>query len=77
MSSCSIVSHSAAKNGCYVPYIADGDAALDASAYIKLYSIVVDLDTATDIIFAHRLGCQAKLGIKLCEEALSDARKVL
>jgi len=54
-----------------------GDAALAASAYdraIELYSAVIDLDSATDAIFANR--CKAKLESKLWEEALIDATKV-
>ena len=59
-------------------YVAGGDAALAACAYdraVKLYSVAIDLDPATDMIFAHR--CQAKLGMMLWEEALDGAQKVL
>jgi len=58
-------------------YVAGGDAALASCAYdraVKLYSVAIDLNPATDMIFAHR--CQAKLGMMLWEEALDDAQKV-
>ena len=54
-----------------------GDTALAAGAYdraIELYSAAIDLDSATDTIFANR--CKAKLESKLWEEALIDATKV-
>ncbi|OJA18939.1 hypothetical protein AZE42_10948 [Rhizopogon vesiculosus] len=57
---------------------ASGDAALAASEYdraIELYSAAIDLDSATDTIFANR--CKAKLAKVLWEEALVDAQKVL
>jgi len=41
---------------------------------LELYSAAIDLDPATDSIFAHR--CRAKLGKMLWEEALGDAKKV-
>ena len=62
---------------CYELYVAGGDAALAGCAYdraIKLYSVAIGLDPATDMIFAHR--CQAKLGMMLWEDALDDAQKV-
>ncbi|KAJ8594795.1 hypothetical protein M405DRAFT_440618, partial [Rhizopogon salebrosus TDB-379] len=42
---------------------------------IELYSEAIDLDSATDAIFAKR--CKAKLEKMLCEEALLDAQKVI
>jgi hypothetical protein len=54
-----------------------GDAALAASEYdkaIELYSAAIDLNYATDIIFANR--CKANLEKILWEEALVDAQKV-
>jgi len=65
------------KKECYALYIANGDAVLAESAYdmaIELYSAAIDLDPATDSIFAHL--CRAKLGKMLWEEALGDAKKV-
>jgi hypothetical protein len=57
--------------------VASGDVALTASNFdrsIELYSAVIDLDYATDTIFAKR--CKAKLGKMLWGEALLDAQKV-
>jgi hypothetical protein len=54
-----------------------GDAALAASNYdmaIELYSAAIDLDSATDAIFAKR--SKAKLEKMLWEEALLDAQRV-
>ena len=73
-----IVFHSVSKNEWHALYVTGGDAALAASAYdraIKLYSVAIDLDPTTDMIFAHR--CRAKLRMMLWEQALDDARKVL
>ena len=73
-----IVFHSVSKNEWRALYVTGGDAALEASAYdraIKLYSVAIDLDPTTDMIFGHR--CEAKLGMMLWEQALDDARKVL
>jgi len=41
---------------------------------LELYSAVIDLNPATDSIFAHH--CWAELGKMLWEEALGDAKKV-
>ena len=73
-----IVFHSVSKNEWHALYVTGGDAALKARAYdraIKLYTVAIDLDPTTDMIFGHR--CEAKLGIMLWEQALDDARKVL
>jgi tetratricopeptide (TPR) repeat protein len=80
------VFYSAFKKECKALYVASGvtdlgasgDAALAANEYdraIELYSAVIDLDSATDMIFANR--CNAKLAKMLWEEALVDAQKVL
>jgi len=56
------------KKECNALYVANGDAALAESAYdmvIELYPAVIDLNPATDSIFAHR--CRAKLGKMLWE----------
>jgi hypothetical protein len=79
------VFHSAFKKECGALYVADGvadlamsgDAALAASEYdkaIELYSAAIDLDYATDIIFANR--CKANLEKMFWEEALVDVQKV-
>lgn len=55
----------------------NGDAALAASKYdkaIDLYSVAVDLNCASDVVFANR--SKAKLGKMLWEDALLDAQKV-
>jgi hypothetical protein len=55
----------------------NGDAALSSKDYdkaIKLYPAVIDLECASDTIFASR--CTAKLGKLLWEDALLDAQKV-
>ncbi|KAG1793190.1 uncharacterized protein HD556DRAFT_1527681 [Suillus plorans] len=61
---------------CSAPFLIGGDAALAASDFdraIDLYSAVIDLDSASDVVFAK---CsQAKLGNRLWEEALLDAQK--
>lgn len=65
-----------AANG-YPDLVASGDVALAAGNFdksIELYSAAIDLDCATDTIFAKR--CQAELGRMLWKEALFDARKV-
>jgi len=77
--------HAAFKQECRAVYaangdpdlVASGDVALAASNFdksIELYSAAIDLDCATDTIFAKR--CQAELGRMLWKEALLDARKV-
>ncbi|KAG1785781.1 uncharacterized protein HD556DRAFT_1456313 [Suillus plorans] len=56
---------------------ANGEAAFAASDYdkaIDLYSMAIDLDYASDILFASR--SEAKLSKMLWEDALLDARKV-
>lgn len=56
---------------------ASGDAALAVSDYnkaIELYSAAIDLDSATDKIFAKR--SEAKMGKMLWEDALLDAQQV-
>jgi hypothetical protein len=58
-------------------YAGDGDKAFSAGDYdraIDLYSAVIDLDAATDIIFASR--CKARLKKLDWKEALLDAQKV-
>jgi hypothetical protein len=58
-------------------YAKEGDEALSAKdndKAIDLYSAVIDLDCATDIIFANR--CRAKLNKEDWKEALLDANKV-
>ncbi|KAG2339147.1 hypothetical protein BDR05DRAFT_631425 [Suillus weaverae] len=57
---------------------ASGDAALAASDYdkaIELYSAAIDLDSASDMIFAMR--SKAKLAKTLWADALLDAQKVI
>jgi hypothetical protein len=57
-------------------YVTRGDA-LAASNYdmaIELYSVAIDLDSASDTIFAKR--SKAKLDKELWKEALLDAQKV-
>ena len=66
------------KRECTTLCVAGGDTALTASAYdraIQLYSIVIVLDSKSDIICVKR--CKAKLGKMLWEEALEDVQKVL
>jgi hypothetical protein len=56
---------------------AGGDTALDKKDYdqaIELYSAVIELDSATDTIFANR--SKARLLKMLWEDALLDAEKV-
>jgi hypothetical protein len=58
-------------------YAGDGDKALSSRDYdraLHLYSAVIDLDSATDIIFANR--CRVRLAKKEWEEGLLDAQKV-
>ncbi|KAG1793141.1 uncharacterized protein HD556DRAFT_1443893 [Suillus plorans] len=58
-------------------YTASGDAAFAASDYdkaIDLYSLAIDLDSASDVVFANR--SQAKLNKMRWEDALLDAQKV-
>ncbi|KAG0707124.1 hypothetical protein DFH29DRAFT_1076603 [Suillus ampliporus] len=66
------------RHECSSLYTADGDTALAASDYdraIVLYSAAINLDAASDTIFASR--SKAKLGKMLWEEALVDAEKVI
>jgi len=78
-------SHSAFKQDCKAFYavngnadlVASGDTALAASNYdraIELYSAAINLDSATDTIFANRF--KAKSEKMLWEDALFDAQKV-
>jgi hypothetical protein len=73
----SLAFHLAFTKKCSAPLLTGGDAALAASDFdsaIDLYSAVIDLDSASDVVFAK---CsQAKLGNRLWEEALLDAQKV-
>ncbi|KAG1843240.1 hypothetical protein C8R48DRAFT_736843, partial [Suillus tomentosus] len=65
------------KQECNPLCAADGQAAFAASDYdkaIDLYSMAIDLDSASDIFFASR--SEAKLSKMLWEDALLDARKV-
>ncbi|KAG2337664.1 hypothetical protein BDR05DRAFT_894853 [Suillus weaverae] len=69
--------HSAFTEECSTLCLTNGDAALAASKYdraIDLYSAAIDLDSASDVVFANR--SKAKLGRMLWEEALLDAQKV-
>ncbi|KAG1738890.1 uncharacterized protein EDB91DRAFT_1249063 [Suillus paluster] len=62
---------------CYVPYLADGDAALAAGDYdtaIDLYSVAIDLNSANDAIFANR--SEAKLGENAMGGCTSRCAKV-
>jgi hypothetical protein len=78
-------SHLAFKRDCSVLYAAtggidlaaSGDAALAADNYdkaIEFYSAAIDLDFATDTIFANR--SKARSGKMLWDDALLDAQKV-
>ncbi|KAG1747253.1 uncharacterized protein EDB91DRAFT_1345292 [Suillus paluster] len=63
---------------CRVLCLANGDAALAASDYdraIELYSVIIDLDFANDIIFANR--SRAKSQKMLWDDAVLDAQKVI
>ncbi|KAG1787143.1 uncharacterized protein HD556DRAFT_1449071 [Suillus plorans] len=63
---------------CSVLCAANGDAAFTASEYdraIDLYSVAIELDSASDTIFAKR--SKAKSGKMLWIEALHDAQKVI
>jgi hypothetical protein len=56
---------------------ASGDAALAAGNYdraVELYSAAIDLDFATDTVFANR--SKARSGKMLWNDALLDAEKV-
>ncbi|KAG0699361.1 hypothetical protein DFH29DRAFT_55548 [Suillus ampliporus] len=60
------------------PYITSGDAALAASDYeraIKSYSLAIDLNSASDAVFANR--SKARSETMLWEDALLDAHKVI
>ncbi|KAG2141379.1 uncharacterized protein EDB93DRAFT_630557 [Suillus bovinus] len=62
---------------CSALCITNGDAAFAAGKYgmaIDLYSAAIDLDSASDIVFANR--SKAMLGKMLWEDALLDAQKV-
>jgi len=62
---------------CGALYAASGDMSLTAGSYdeaIELYSASINLDSATDSIFANR--SKAKLAKLLWEDALVDAQKV-
>jgi hypothetical protein len=62
---------------CSTLCLTNGNAALTASEYdraIDLYSAAIDLDSASDVVFANR--SKAKLGKMLWEDALLDAQKV-
>ncbi|KIK49125.1 hypothetical protein CY34DRAFT_797510 [Suillus luteus UH-Slu-Lm8-n1] len=66
------------KKECSVLCFTNGDAALAANKYdkaIDLYSTAVDLNCASDVVFANR--SKAKLGKMLWEDALLDAQKVI
>ncbi|KAG2345397.1 hypothetical protein BDR05DRAFT_998531 [Suillus weaverae] len=70
--------HADFKQRCSALYHADGDAALSASDYgkaITLYSAAIDLAVTCDTIFIKR--SKAKLDMKLWEDALLDAQKVI
>ncbi|KAG1726975.1 uncharacterized protein EDB91DRAFT_899684 [Suillus paluster] len=63
---------------CSMLCLANGDTALAASDYdtaIELYSVVIDMDSANDVIFANR--SKAKLEKRLWDDALLDAQKVI
>ncbi|KAG1793189.1 uncharacterized protein HD556DRAFT_525147 [Suillus plorans] len=63
---------------CSAPLLTDGDAALTASDFdraIDLYSAVINLDFASDVVFENR--SRAKLAKMLWTEALLDAQKVM
>jgi len=65
------------KRDCGALYAASGDMSLTAGSYdeaIELYSAAINLDSATDTIFANR--SKAKLEKLLWEDALVDAQKV-
>jgi hypothetical protein len=65
------------KRECSALCSVNGDAALAASEYdraIDLYSAVIDLNSASDVVFAKR--SEAKLGKMLWKDALLDAEKV-
>ncbi|KAG1790602.1 uncharacterized protein HD556DRAFT_1488069 [Suillus plorans] len=62
----------------YVLCAANGDSALAANDYdraIDLYSAIINLNSASDVVFAKR--SKAKLGKMLWMEALLDAQKVI
>jgi hypothetical protein len=69
--------HLAFKQDCSLLYAAGGDDALAAGNYdkaIELYSAAINLDLATDIIFANR--SMARSRKMLWDGALLDAEKV-
>jgi len=68
---------SAFKQECSALCVTNGDAALTASDYdraIDLYSAAINLNPASDAVFANR--SKAKLGKMLWMDALLDAQKV-
>ncbi|KAG2360351.1 hypothetical protein BDR07DRAFT_1289836 [Suillus spraguei] len=69
--------HSAFTKNCSASFLTGGDPALAAGDYdsaIDLYLAAIDLDSASDVVFANR--SKAKLGKMLWEDALLDAQKV-
>jgi len=65
------------KQECSALCAVNGDAALTVSDYdraIELYSVAIDLGSASDVVYANR--SNAKLGKMLWEDALLDAQKV-
>ncbi|KAG2346823.1 WD40 repeat-like protein [Suillus weaverae] len=62
------------KQECSALYLTNGDAASEYDRAIDLYSAAIDLDSASDTVFANR--SKAKLGEMLWEDALLDAQKV-
>ncbi|KAG1847709.1 hypothetical protein F4604DRAFT_1907669 [Suillus subluteus] len=75
---CHALLRAAFKERCSVLYAADGDDALAAGNYdraIELYSAVIELDFATDTIFANR--SKARSGKMLWDNALLDTEKVI
>ncbi|KAG0697842.1 hypothetical protein DFH29DRAFT_1020728, partial [Suillus ampliporus] len=69
---------SAFKGECSTFYLADGDAALAENDYdraIELYSLAINLNPASDTIFANR--SKARSEKMLWEDALLDAQKVI
>jgi hypothetical protein len=74
----SSIFRSAFKQECSALCATNGDAALTASDYdraIDLYSAAINLNPASDAVFANR--SKAKLGKMLWMEALLDAQKVV
>ncbi|KAG1740865.1 uncharacterized protein EDB91DRAFT_342521 [Suillus paluster] len=66
------------KNECSALYLASGDAAVAESDFdraISSYSVAIDLNSASEIIFANRSKARSKK--MLWEDALLDAQKVI